>query len=297
VLDLLRALRKDTGGYDLKQCFIGAEGTLGVITAACCRLHPAPRGFGTAFAAVPDADAALDLLGELRHRSGDALTGFELIPAIGLEMVVRHVPGVRPPLDPQTSPWYALIELTSFDSPADAEERLVAGLEAATGRGWVIDAAVAAGEGQRQAFWKLRDAMSAAQKREGASIKHDVSVPLSRLAEFIRDGESLVAERVPGARLVAFGHVGDGNVHFNVSEPVGGDRAAFLAVRENLTAAVHDLVARYGGSFSAEHGVGQLKNAELARYRSPAELALMRSLKAMFDPDGIMNPGKVLPAG
>ncbi|MGH6871753.1 MAG: FAD-binding oxidoreductase [Rhizomicrobium sp.] len=292
VLDMLRTLRKDNTGYDLKQLFIGAEGTLGVITAAALKLFARLATRETAFIALPDPRAAIALLGALQDATGGAVSAFELMPRIGLEMVLAHIPQTTDPLA-KPSPWYVLAEVSG-----GAAMPLRGALEAALARGLetgvVTDATVAANAAQQAALWRLREAMSEAQKPEGGSIKHDVSLPVKTIPDFLARGAALVETLVPGARPVPFGHLGDGNIHFNISVPKGGDSAAFLAQWETVSRAVHDLVASLGGSISAEHGIGVLKRDELPRYKSAAEIELMRTLKRTFDPRNILNPGKVL---
>lgn len=291
VLDLLRSLRKDTAGYDLKQWFIGAEGTLGVITRVCARLHPLPRQLQTALVALRDPTAALALLGKLRERLGNALSAFELLPRHGLELVLDYRPGARDPLA-EPHPWYVLMEAeVAHNMPGGCA--LTETLADAMHAGLVADAAVAGTLAQAREFWALRDELSAAQKHAGPSIKHDVAVPLSAMAGFIEEGTALAGRLVPGCRVLAFGHVGDGNVHFNVGCPPEMDRQAFLAGWEEVARAVHDLVVAHGGTPSAEHGIGQLKVDELARLRGGLELELMRGLKQQLDPRGILNPGKL----
>jgi FAD/FMN-containing dehydrogenase len=287
VWDGLRALHKDNTGYDLKHLFLGAEGTLGLITAAVLRLFPRHRHVQTIFAAVPTPEAALALLGRLRGASDDALLAFELIPRLGLELVTRHIPGTTDPLS-AASPWYVLTDLT-LDRP-----RVEQLLGEALADGQVTDATLATGGAQAAALWRLRESLSEAQKPEGGSIKHDVAVPVSRIPELIRRAVPIAERIVPGIRPVPFGHLGDGNLHFNFSQPMGGDRAAFLARWEELNRAIHDLVHALGGSVSAEHGVGSAKREEIARYKSPIELELQRAIKRALDPAGIMNPGKGL---
>jgi FAD/FMN-containing dehydrogenase len=299
VLSSLDALRKDNTGYDLRHLFIGAEGTLGVITAAALRLFPPPRAFATAFIAVPDPQAAVALLGALRSASGDRVSSFELLPRIALELVLRHLPDMRAPLS-GPSPWFVLCELTS----ARAEEPLDAILQDALGAafesGLATDAALAQGERERREFWRLRENIPEAQRRDGPSLKHDVSLPIDRLPAFVEAASAWVAREAPMAQLVCYGHVGDGNLHFNLG-PAATISAAqrntdLLKPYEDLAKrAIHDLVRAHGGSFSAEHGIGRLKVEELQRYASPVELGLMRVIKQAFDPNGIMNPGKVLP--
>jgi len=292
VWDGLRGLRKDNTGYDLKHLFIGAEGTLGVVTAAVLKLYQAPRAIATALVAVPSPEAAVALLGRLRRACGERVTGFELIARICLDFVFRHIPDRRDPFA-QAYEWYALVEL--FDgTPGDA---LAGALEAALGEaaeaGVVLDAVLAASEAQRLALWALRENTSDAQKAEGVSVKHDVSVPVSRVAQLIAEGTRALEAAFPGVRVVAFGHVGDGNVHFNAF-PAPGDRPDFDKWTPQVNRIVYDIVQRLGGSISAEHGIGALKRDELQRYKGALELDLMRAVKAAIDPRGLMNPGKVL---
>ena len=293
VWDGLRALRKDNTGYDLKHLFIGAEGTLGIITAAMLKLSPMPRSSCTAWLAVADPEAALALLARAREASGDTVSAFELEARRCVDFVLRHIPGTTDPLA-QPYDWYVLVELTSPASDAGLDVVMESLLEAAMADGLVLDGTIAASEAQAQALWGLREYVSEAQRPEGGSIKHDVSVPVSRVPEFLRRATALVEQTIPGARPVPFGHAGDGNIHFNVSQPEGADKQAFLARWEALNTVVHDLVMEMGGSFSAEHGIGQLKRAALAHYRQPVEIDLMRKIKAVVDPDGLMNPGKVI---
>jgi FAD/FMN-containing dehydrogenase len=293
VLDQLSALRKDNTGYDLKQLFIGAEGTLGVVTAATLRLYPRPAATATAFIAVESPAAALALLACLRESLGDAISTFEILPRIALEFVARHVPGARDPFD-ASHPWYVLAEATLAAGDDGLAARFESVLATAAERQVLRDAAIAASESQREAFWRLRETIPEAQGREGASLKHDVSVEPARLPGFVEAGRILLERLAPDARLVAYGHLGDGNLHFNLSEPAGGDGGVLVARTDEIRRAVHDLVAEHDGSFSAEHGIGQFKVGELERYENPAALELMRSIKRAVDPQGIMNPGKVL---
>ena len=293
VWDGLRALRKDNTGYDLKQLFIGAEGTLGVITAAALKLEPAPRSGATAWAAVADPEAALALLNLAREAAGDALCAFEFQSRRCVDFVTRNVPGARDPFAGRHD-WFVLVELASPAADAPLGAALESLLARALERGCAADAVIAASEGQARALRALRECVSEAQKPEGGSIKHDVSVPVSRVPEFLRRADAAVEAAIPGARPVAFGHMGDGNVHYNVTQPEGMDRAAFLAEWDRLNEVVHDLAAAMGGSFSAEHGIGRLKRGALAKYRPPVELALMRRIKQALDPHGIMNPGKIV---
>jgi FAD/FMN-containing dehydrogenase len=295
VLDGLSGLRKDNTGYDWKHLFIGAEGTLGIITAATLKLFPAAQDRASAFVALPDPAAAIALLGLLSGEIGEAVTTFELMSRLSLDMVLSHQPGARDPLT-QCAPWYALVELSSADRQAGLSDSLQRGLLLAHDRGLTLDAAIAQNEHQARAFHGLREAMSDSQKHEGGSIKHDISVPISRVDEFIEQASSAVERALPGIRVVAFGHIGDGNIHFNLSQPVGANTPAYLARWPEFNRIVHDIAHALGGSFSAEHGVGKLKLDELERYTPPAELALMRTLKQALDPTGIMNPGKLLKA-
>ena len=289
VWDGLRSLRKDNTGYDLKHLFIGAEGTLGVVTAATLKLFPKLNARAVAFAALPSAQSALELFARLRETCGETLQAFEFANRTALEFVLRHIPDARDPFG-APHPWYALVELAS---PRDETNALSQALETALAT--PADAVIAQSEAQGAALWKLRESMSEAQKPEGGSLKHDVSVPVSRVAEFVRRASALAEGAIPGARVCAFGHMGDGNVHFNLSQPVGADRARFLAERERIGVAIYDLVQEQGGSFSAEHGVGCLRLKDMDRYKEDVELDLMRAVKAALDPKGIMNPGKVLP--
>ena len=284
----LKRLRKDNTGYDLKDLFIGAEGTLGVITAAVLKLYPRPRRHDTAFCAVPTPDAALALLALAREASGNRVVAFELLPEIGVGFAVKHMQAVNPLAAP--SPWYVLMEFA--DATPDAVE---ACLEEAMEKELVTDGAVAQSEAQRAAFWHLRESLSESQKFEGGSIKHDVSVPVSKVPEFIAAATPAVEKFVPGARVCSFGHLGDGNMHFNVSQPVGMDKAAYLARWKAMNEVVFTEVLKRGGSISAEHGIGRLKAQDMLKIKTPLELELMRGLKQLFDPKGILNPGRVLP--
>lgn len=288
----LRQLRKDNTGYDLKNLFIGAEGTLGIITAAVLKLFPLPAARATAFLAVPGPEEALALLNAAKAGAGGALTTFELMSELCLEFVLRHAPGTRDPLS-ERSPWYVLMEVSS-QSATGLDEAVETFLGEAMEKGLVTDAALAASLDQRAAFWALREHLSEVQRFEGGSIKHDVSVPLHATAAFIRRASAVCEELIPGCRPLPFGHVGDGNVHFNVSQPVGGDKAAFLARWSELNSAVHAIVTEMNGSISAEHGIGRLKRDLLPGVKDPVELALMRTLKQTLDPQGILNPGAML---
>jgi FAD/FMN-containing dehydrogenase len=293
VWDGLRALRKDNSGYDLKQLFIGAEGTLGVITAAVLRLFPAPKERVTAFAALRDLDAAVDLLARCRAASGDSLVSFELLPRAGIDLALRHIPGVADPLQAKRD-YYVLIELTAAAEGSDLRARLETALAAALENGLLADATIAESAEQARKLWFVREGIVELQKHAGVSIKHDVSVPVARVPAFIPQAIDLCARMFPGTRPIAFGHVGDGNVHFNVYQPEAMEGAAFLAQGEALSAAIHDLAMELDGSFSAEHGIGQLRRPEMRRYKSEVELDLMRRIKQALDPLDLMNPGKVV---
>jgi FAD/FMN-containing dehydrogenase len=293
VLDGLTTLRKDNTGYDVKSLFLGAEGTLGVITAASFKLFPQIRARATALVAIPAVHAAVTLLGELRAASGDRVSSFELIPRVGIELTTRHIPGVSDPLG-APYPWYVLCELSSSRAAEPLDAVLEEALGAALASGTALDAALIRSERERAALWKLRESIPEAQRHEGASLKHDISLPVATLPDFVARAAPWVSAHVPEGRLVAYGHVGDGNLHFNISQLEGGDREQFLARADEVRRAIHDLVREFGGSFSAEHGVGRTKVGELERYASPVELELMRAVKRAFDPHGIMNPGKVL---
>ncbi len=289
----LRGLRKDNAGYDLKQLFIGAEGTLGFITAATCKLFPRPLSVATAWVAVPDPDAAIHLNSEARRLLGDQLIALELINRLAVEFVLEHIDGCRDPLD-APSEWVLLLELGSMEPGIAADTALETFLARAMEEGLVTDAILAQSALQRDELWHMRHNISAAQKMAGAGIKHDISVPVSRIGEFLDNAQRFVTERVPGIKVVAFGHLGDGNLHFNLNQPDNMDRDQFLGLWDEIGSAVHTLAAELGGSFSAEHGVGVLKTGELVRLRGGVELALMRQIKAALDPHGIMNPGKLL---
>ena len=281
----LRALRKDNTGYDLKQLFVGAEGTLGIITAAVLKLFPRPRQVETMLASVSDPDKVLALLALARDLTGDGVFAFEMISRFALELVLRHIPGTSDPLA-APAPWYVLTDLTVT---RDLAENFLA---AAFDRGLVEDAVLASSAAQAKSLWKLRESISESQKHEGGSIKHDISVPVSRIPAFLREALAAAAKLIPGIRPVPFGHVGDGNLHFNFTQPVAMDKEAYLAKWETLNRVVHDIVIAHGGSISAEHGIGVLKREEGRRFKSAVELDLLRRIKQALDPKGIMNPGK-----
>jgi D-lactate dehydrogenase (cytochrome) len=292
VWDGLRGLRKDNTGYDLKQLFVGAEGTLGIITAAVLKLFPKPRAQATAVAALRTPGDALRLLEHVQAHCGDRLTAFELFSALCLALVRKHF-NVPPPFEAAYAQ-YALLEL----SDTHTGEGLVALLESTLGEaiesGLARDAVIAKSNAQAKQLWALRENISEAQAAEGPNIKHDISIPISRIGEFIAATDARLAAAFSGVRMVTFGHVGDGNLHYNVAHPEGADEAAFLARMADVNRVVHDSVAAFGGSISAEHGLGQYKRDEILRYKSPVEMELMRKIKRTLDPLGIMNPGKVL---
>ncbi len=285
----LKALKKDNTGYDLSQLLIGAEGTLGIITKATFKLVPAEVQKHTLWLAVKSPQCAVSLLASARIITGERVSAFEIMPHTGLDFILDHIPGTRSPLA-TTAPWYVLTEIAcSVDDPAltaNLESWLMDTMEA----GQILDGALAASQSQASDFWRLRESMSQAQKLEGGSIKHDISVPVSSIADFISETTTMLEARFPGCRVTPFGHVGDGNLHFNVMQPKDGDRAAFLATWEDMTHLVHDQAIKFGGSISAEHGIGSLKKAELARTKNKADLDTMRRIKKALDPNNIMNP-------
>jgi len=288
----LRGLRKDNTGYDLKQLFIGAEGTLGIITGAVLKLFPLPQATATAWLAIESPQAAVDLLARLQAAFGAQLTACELVSDVSLGMVLKHIHGAQPPLAP--SPWYLLIELSGNGEDVALRSALEVFLEDALESAAISDAVLAQSVEQAKRLWALRENISEAQKVEGFSIKHDISVPVSRIGEFVERADAALQRAFPGIRIVTFGHVGDGNLHYNQSKPESGDNTAFLESQAQVNERVHDIVHALGGSISAEHGIGQLKRDELRRYKSALEMEMMRSVKRAFDPQGLMNPGKVL---
>lgn len=289
----LKALRKDNSGYDLKDLFIGSEGTLGIITAAVLRLFPRPAASATAFVGAASPEQAAKFFSRVHQRSGPSLTAFELLPRIGLDFVLRHGAGTRDPLAAPHA-WYVLFELTSPRQGDDvgrlAESLLAEGIEA----GEIDDAVLASSLGQAAELWRVRELMSEVQRHEGGSIKHDIAVPVARIPEFIARADRIVERMIPGARPVPFGHLGDGNIHYNVSQPPDMDRAMFLANWEALSAAVHEIVLELDGTISAEHGIGRLKRDLLRHSKDTLELDLMRRIKEVFDPNNILNVGKLL---
>jgi len=296
IWDGLKGLRKDNTGYDLKDLFIGSEGTLGIITAAVLKLFPKPHARVTAFIGCASPYDALKVFQRLREAAGDQLTAFEYIPEFGVEIVLKHLAGaVRPLAEKHAS--YALIELSSPQKDADLQSQLEVVLGAAFEEGLVQDAVLGSSEAQSQALWNLRESLSEVQGKEGGSIKHDVAVPVSRVAEFIDVATKACEAEMPGVRVCAFGHFGDGNIHFNLSQPVGMDKREYLAQWGRFNRIVHDIVHGMKGSISAEHGIGLIKRDELALYKDAVALDLMRSLKRTLDPQNILNPGKVVSIG
>jgi FAD/FMN-containing dehydrogenase len=289
----LSGLRKDNTGYDLRDLFIGSEGTLGIITAATLALHAKPAATTTALATCVSLEQAVALLGRAQAALGPGLTGFEVMNAFSLALVARHFPQLRQPLG--VAPWTALIELSDAEGEAHARARFEALLGAALEGGTIGDAAVAESLAQSHAMWHLRESIPLAQAEEGLNIKHDISLPVSRIPAFCTATDGALARAVPGMRLVNFGHLGDGNLHYNVQAPAGQDAQSFLAEREDeVNAIVYDAVVAHGGSISAEHGVGDLKREMLPRYKDATALRLMRAVKAALDPRGLLNPGRVL---
>lgn len=293
VWDGLRSLRKDNTGYDLKRLFVGAEGTLGIITRAVLRLYPRPRSKTCAFVAIASPAAALSLLRDSEDKRGGEFSAFELIPRLALEMVLRHIPSARRPMALH-APWYVLIELSSACGQEEANRMLEEFLEENFTQNTVLDGVVAINSVQEAAFWLLRESISEAQKLEGESIKHDVSVAVSRIPEFLMRASQAVEVALEGVRVVAFGHVGDGNIHFNLSQPKNMEKKAFQGEAERLTRIVYDLVGDMNGSISAEHGIGIAKLGENSRWKSKVEIGLMRTLKEALDPRGVFNPGKLV---
>ncbi len=291
----LSSLRKDNTGYDLRDLFIGAEGTLGIITAATLQLFPQPAAQRTALASVPRVGDAVELLRRARALLDAGLTGFELMSTHSLQLVAQHYPGLRHPLA-LAAPWCVLLELSDSESELHAQARLEALLADALDAGLLTDCVVAQDVAQARSIWALREHIPLAQAREGLNIKHDIALPISAIAAFVEATAELVTQAFPGARLVIFGHLGDGNLHYNVQAPPGVSPAQFLARHQDAChRIVHDAAAANGGSFSAEHGVGRLKLSELRRYKDPVALDMMRAVKAALDPCGLMNPGKVVP--
>lgn len=293
ILNGLKSLKKDNTGYDLKNLFAGSEGTLGVVTAAVLKLFPRPAEVVTAMLALGTLHDALEVFGRMQTRFGSALTAFEFIPEIAMDFVTRHVPGVRGPFE-QSPPWSILIEISSPTADGTAAVHLEDALSEALDEGRVLDARVAGSGQQSRDLWRVREAISEAQKFEGGSIKHDISVPVELIPQFVERAGAIVAKMIPGARPVPFGHFGDGNVHYNVTQPLDMDKVTFLSKWDELSFAVHGAVAELGGSISAEHGIGRMKRGDLAHFKSEVELDVMRRIKRALDPNGILNPGKLL---
>lgn len=289
----LRRLRKDNTGYDLKHLFVGAEGTLGIITAAVLKLFPKPAARHVAFLGVSDPQAAGQLFNRVKSEFGNALTGFEILKRTGIEIAVKNLEGVRDPLETEC-PWYILLELSGGRETADDSAKLESFLADAFEDSVVIDGTIAQSEQQAESFWHIRHGMSEAQRHDGGSITHDVSVPIARVPDFLDKGIAAIIEAIPDCRPNPFGHFGDGNIHFNISPGYGSDRDAFFGRRDQISSIIYDLTLEMGGSFSAEHGIGQLKRQMLQDVKDPVELALMKSVKQTLDPRGILNPGKVL---
>jgi FAD/FMN-containing dehydrogenase len=293
IWDGLRKLRKDNTGYDLKHLFMGAEGTLGIITGAVLKLFPKPRQKAVAFVGLHDIDSVLDLFTLAQENHGEVLNAFELIPRIAVDFVTTHLPDGSDPLAEQHT-WYALIELATADDSGVLISVLENLLAKAVDLGLVSDGVIAQSEAQAASIWRLREEISEIQKREGGSIKHDISVPVQVIPAFIKQACHAVEQAIPGVRPVPFGHIGDGNIHFNLIQPVGADTQQFLEQRESVNDIIHDIVASYEGSFSAEHGIGRSKVDEMRRYKSPLELDMMATIKRSLDPNNIMNPGRIL---
>lgn len=289
----LTPLRKDNTGYDLKQLFIGAEGTLGIVTAATLKLFPRLRDVTTAWMTLRSAKDAVRLLALLRERTGDQVNAFELIPRDGVDLVLKHFPDMRDPV-PGNAPWVVLTEVGSARAGGELRAEVEAALAEALEAGLIADAVLAETDAQARALWRIRERLPEAEKLDGVAVKHDVSVPVAQMPAFIEEASPVIEAMIPGSRVLAFGHLGDGNIHFNLRQPPGMDRAAFLAEWHTVSARVHDMVLQYGGSISAEHGIGSLKRDELARTADPAKMMALRAIKAALDPNGILNPGRVV---
>ena len=290
----LSGLRKDNTGYDLRNLLIGSEGTLGIITAACMKLYPQPAAQLTAWAAVPSMAAAVSLLGLAHERLGAGLTGFEVMGQFALGLVDKHHPQLRVPLFKET-PWCVLLENSDHESETHARVGFEGLMETALDKGWVTDAVVAESLTQAQGLWQIRESIPLAQATEGLNIKHDISIPVSRIPQFVEETDALLQAKIPGIRLVNFGHLGDGNLHYNVQAPAGADGPAFLKNHEDeVNTWVFDQVKAFNGSISAEHGIGSLKADKLAHYKDPTALAMMKAIKLALDPQNIMNPGRVI---
>lgn len=289
VWDGLRSLRKDTAGYDMKQLFLGSEGTLGIITAATLKLYPHPGETATVFAALDSAHKSVELLAQLGERLADKIQAFELISDRCLQFVQHHLTDVTLPFDGEM-PWYVLCEIVVGESIASIEEALAQAIDDLL----IVDVVIAKNQAESDRLWRMRHSISEAQKTEGAIFKHDISVPIGRIADFIAEGDRLIKSMMPAARLIAYGHVGDGNLHYNIAQPLGADSNSFLRDGRAVTEAIYDLTTRMGGSISAEHGIGVLKRGYLQQYCGATELRLMQAMKTALDPQNILNPGKVI---
>ena len=288
----LTSLRKDNRGYDLKQLFIGSEGTLGIITSAVLKLFPSPKNIETALFAIPNSEAAIELFGLARSASADLLNAYELVSRIGMEMVLKNIPGAKEPMSNKYK-WYVLLEFSS-SSKNNMRKQMENLFEVAMNKNIVLDGVIAESTQQRKDLWLLRDGLNEAQKPEGGSIKHDISIPINNVSTFINDATYSVEKFIPESRVVAFGHIGDGNIHFNISQPIKSNKEDFLKKWESVNKIVFDIVNDLDGSFSAEHGIGKLKREELKFYNPEIEINLMKSIKNTFDLNNILNPGKVL---
>ena len=289
----LRRLKKDNTGYDLKNLFVGAEGTLGIVTAAVLKLFPKPNGRSVAFCGLESADKCVELLNMAKAAAANGLTGFEFMARTPVALTLEHMEGAINPLQ-ELHDWHVLIEISSSRSQEDADEMMMSLLEKALETGVIEDASIAQTLQQQQEIWKLRELMPPAQKKVGGSMKHDISIPIHRIPEFLEEAGSVVESAVEGARVYAFGHLGDCNIHYNISQPEGADKQSFMDRQPEVNALVNALVVSYGGSISAEHGIGRIKRDLLARTKSETEMQMMASIKDVLDPKGIMNPGKVI---
>jgi FAD/FMN-containing dehydrogenase len=292
IWDGLRALRKDNSGYDLKQLFIGSEGTLGLVTGVVVKLWPKPKGQQVAFVALDSPEQALALLTQLKGALGPGLTAFELMPRLPLAFTLAYQDSLRDPFA-EPYPWYALVEISNGQCEETAREQAERALGSALEEGRALDVALAQSDAQRAALWALRETMPSAQKPQGWSIKHDIALPVHLIPAFFEQADALVYAALPGARICGFGHMGDGNIHYNISQPEGAGPELFAPKRQEINAKIHALVSALGGSVSAEHGIGLAKKALLAEVKSPVELAMMRAVKQALDPKGLMNPGKI----